>query len=140
MKKQESKKRRYALLVEEDIILCAFYSSILDGLKVDHRLAEHGRQGLEHYIAGHEEDTPFDLVISDVTMPNMEGKEMAQKIRNYESANNLSRCGLYAIISDEHDLTELECLDYGFDDYIRKHSSAKDIQRIVQRHYLRSKT
>ncbi len=65
------------LLVEDEAMVRAVAQRALErqGYKVT--TANDGEEGLEHL----REDDPFDLVISDVVMPNMDGPKMAQHIR-----------------------------------------------------------
>ncbi len=55
-----------------------------DGHAVD--LAEDGSAGLDAFAAAHASGRPFDLVITDLGMPHMDGEEVARRIKAISAA------------------------------------------------------
>ena len=120
------------LVVDDCPKFRSLYSIILSRFDIDYTLAEHGRQGLEQYIRSCDQGKRFDVVLSDITMPYMDGKEMALKIRDYERKQGIEGSALYAISSNS--LTKEDCKQYGFDDFIEKMLFYKGVNQIMNQH------
>jgi two-component system chemotaxis sensor kinase CheA len=72
------------LLVEDSIIIRTQMQRLLKGSGYDVTVAEDGLQGLQKV-----QTQDFDLILSDVEMPNMNGFEMTAKIREQEKYSRL---------------------------------------------------
>lgn len=103
--------RPLLLVVEDDEEIREFIQS---ELKEDYRIdgAPDGAVALE--IATHR--IP-DLIISDVMMPEMDGKELCRRIKANESTSHIPVIMLTALKSERH---ELEGLEIGANDYLAK--------------------
>jgi two-component system cell cycle sensor histidine kinase/response regulator CckA len=66
------------LLVEDETALRGLMRRILERNGYNVLEAEHGAQALERYAL---HDGPIDLVVSDIVMPTMGGREMAERMR-----------------------------------------------------------
>ncbi|MDO5145692.1 MAG: diguanylate cyclase [Eubacteriales bacterium] len=71
-----------------------------------------GRQALKFL----ERKTP-DLILLDVNMPEMDGKETLKEIRRQE---HLKKIPIIFLTADNSTETEVECLELGADDYIAR--------------------
>ncbi|HET6558690.1 MAG TPA: two-component regulator propeller domain-containing protein [Prolixibacteraceae bacterium] len=111
--------RALILIVEDNQDLVMFISDILKG-DFDLLTANNGKTGLElamEYIP--------DLIVSDIMMPDMNGLEMCQHIRNNERTNHVPLVLLTARSTEEH---QVEGLFAGADDYIMKPFHPKNLQ------------
>ncbi len=64
-----------------------------------------------------DEGNPVDLIIADLNMPNLSGKEFLQTLR----ASNFYKNIPVVILSAENDSNErIDCLNKGADDFIEK--------------------
>lgn len=71
------------LVVEDDEDLCSQYKEILELKNHDVAIAVNGIEGVEKFQAQQSLDperTPFDVVVLDYMMPEMDGMEVAKKI------------------------------------------------------------
>ena len=77
------------LIVDDD----QFSSRILEGLLSRHgacSVAANGQEALAMFQQGHEAKSPFDLIMMDIMMPEINGLQVVQSIRENEAAMNLS--------------------------------------------------
>lgn len=81
-----------------------------------------------------EQPDSFDLVITDMTMPNLTGAQLAQKIMKIKPATRLILCTGFSEIIDEE-----KAKVYGFREYITKPVLRRDLANAVRR-VLDSKT
>ena len=90
-------------MIDDDPNIRSILSRLLGGLGYDVEVAEDGEKGIKVF----DEMGDFDLVISDIQMPNMDGNEVARYIRNSDKSATL----LIAITGFPGDLHE-EMFDY----------------------------
>jgi len=100
------------LVVEDSPFFLNQVVSFLSGIGYNPLTATDGRKGLE--ILDREK---IDMVLTDIEMPNMDGLEMARKIRGDERFKNLP---IIAVTSLAGDAAEKEGLDAGINDYLVK--------------------
>ena len=76
-----------------------------------------------------------DLILLDIAMPIMDGKETLKKIKSNPEWSNIP---VIFLTSDESPETEAECLRLGAEDYIRKPFVSKvmksRIERVISMH------
>ncbi len=72
------------LVVDDEPNLRDIYQAFLFKLDVDSSTAENGKKALD-IIAN---DDGFDLIITDIDMPEMNGIEMAQKLNGSKNSNH----------------------------------------------------
>jgi len=70
------------LCVDDEPLLREMMSEILAGQKHFVTAADGGRSGLGQFEYAQKEGKPFDVVITDLGMPDMDGRELAQKIKD----------------------------------------------------------
>jgi CheY-like chemotaxis protein len=97
--------------------------------KEGHTVTE-ARTGLEA-IALYEQ-RPFDLIVMDLQMPDMDGFEATAEIRERESATGdhipIVALTAHAIKGDRE-----RCLDAGMDDYLSKPVRPDDLRAAIRR-------
>jgi two-component system chemotaxis response regulator CheY len=76
-----------ALIVEDEFLSRKVLRSFLMTLfEVD--IVVNGREAVEAFKMGHGEGRPYDLILMDIMMPEVDGIEALQKIRDLETDNN----------------------------------------------------
>jgi CheY-like chemotaxis protein len=101
------------LVVEDDVRNIFALSRVFEprGAKVD--IARNGKEALEHMRGG----APFDLVLMDIMMPEMDGLEATRQIRAMPEQTGVPIIALTAkAMADDRD----QCLAAGANDYIAK--------------------
>lgn len=104
------------LLVEDNEELLSMLEDIFSPM-YEVYLAHNGREGLEMA-----RQIQPDLIVSDVMMPEMSGKEMCYKIKNNVELSHISVVLLTALTSSEY---MVEGFMFGADDYITKPFNVK---------------
>lgn len=99
------------LLVDDDYMNCILAEhSLVQEYKVD--VTYSGKEALAYL----EKETP-DLILMDIEMPEMDGKEVVRRIKENESWVNIP---VIYLTADSNPMTEAECLSFGADDFITK--------------------
>ncbi len=78
-------------------------------------LASNGKEAVEIL-----KDKSFDLILMDVQMPEMDGIEATQCIRNKEAEENLEYTPIIAMTAHSMKGDMESCIDAGMDDYLSK--------------------
>jgi signal transduction histidine kinase/DNA-binding response OmpR family regulator len=102
------------LVAEDNEVNQLVFSQILEGLKLNHRLADNGRTAVEMFRAHNPR-----IVLMDVSMPEMNGLDAARAIREIEAGTGrhtpIIGVTAHALKGDRE-----ECLAAGMDDYMSK--------------------
>ena len=76
-------------------------------------------------------EQPFDLILMDVQMPRMDGREATRQIRKLSGpASRVRIIGLSAHAGKEH---RANCLAAGMDDYLAKPIRSADLQQVIEK-------
>ena len=79
-----NKNKTKILLVEDSIIIRTQMQRLLKGVGYNVTIAENGAMGLQKVL-----EQEFDIVLSDVEMPQMSGLEMTANIRKHNKYDRL---------------------------------------------------
>jgi len=102
------------------------------GYQVD--LAENGKQAVDAY-----KRKQYDLILMDIQMPEMDGHEATEAIRNIESkvgqvgGTEATRVPIIAMTAHALKGYRKKCLESGMDDYITKPLRKTDILKMVDK-------
>jgi signal transduction histidine kinase/CheY-like chemotaxis protein len=113
--REEAKPLRHlrVLVAEDNPVSQEVMRHLLEGLGCQVELACDGRQALEAF-----ERTPFNIVLLDCQMPEVDGYEVASEIRQREGARQ--RTPLVALTASAMESDHQHCLAVGMDDYLTK--------------------
>lgn len=76
------------LVVDDDQVGRMLISQYLEGI-AECTLATDGSEAVKAFTAAHENGTPFDLIILDIIMPNMDGHTAGKEIRRIEKERGI---------------------------------------------------
>lgn len=77
------------LVVEDDFASRLFVQKVLSAYGEVH-IAVNGKEAVEAFQMALDEDSPYDLVCMDLKMPEMDGHEAIQEIKELERAAHIS--------------------------------------------------
>jgi CheY-like chemotaxis protein/predicted Ser/Thr protein kinase len=100
------------LVVDDDEAPRRALSRLLQRLGYDVTVAEHGRQALE--IA---ERQPLDLIVTDITMPEMDGYELLARLKAHERTRHIPVI-VVSGVDDVHSV--VRCIEQGAEDHLTK--------------------
>ena len=92
--------------------------------------AMHGQEGLDRW----QDSEQFSLVITDCTMPEMDGFEMTRAIRNLERLQRRSPIPILGLTAMSGAEVKRDCLNAGMNDCLTKPLSSNDLHRLIARY------
>lgn len=110
------------LLVEDNHVNQQLMTALLKKFNINYDIAENGQEALDAY-----KKHPYDLILMDINMPIMGGKESIQLIRLHESNNQLERSNIIALTANVMESDIQEYSELGFDGHLGK---PLDIQKL----------
>jgi signal transduction histidine kinase len=97
------------------------------GHEVD--IANNGKEAVEKFRQG-----DYDLIFMDVHMPEMDGVEACQKIREIENKNgSIKKIPIIAMTANTSDEERKKYLEAGMDDYIGKPFKQTELEKIFKK-------
>ncbi|WP_186294005.1 PAS domain-containing hybrid sensor histidine kinase/response regulator [Bradyrhizobium guangdongense] len=108
------------LVAEDNEINALLMRSLLT--KLGHRvvIATHGEAALESWQAARSAGTPYDLVLMDIQMPQLDGIEAAKRIRTHEAAQAARRTPILALTANTLVEDRYACFEAGMDGFLIK--------------------
>ncbi len=107
--------RRRVLVAEDNEVNQLVVEQMLDGLNISLMITNNGREALETF-----ETQGADVILMDVSMPEMDGFEATRSIRSLEARNGLKRTPVIALTAHVMENDRKRCTDAGMDDYLPK--------------------
>ncbi len=80
-------------------------------------------------------DAVFDLVSTDVVMPNMDGYELTRRLRTLDAYRDVP---IIMVTSKDERIDRIRGFDAGVDAYLNKPTDAAELIRIIRRHLRRN--
>ncbi|MBA4800785.1 MULTISPECIES: response regulator [Euryhalocaulis] len=100
------------LVVEDNLINQIVMEGLLKTFGHDAVLVDNGREAVQL-----SSDSAFDLILMDLHMPEMDGYETTEEIRNRESNGQTP---IIAVTADALSGTKERCFEAGMDGYVTK--------------------
>ncbi|MDI1229497.1 MAG: ATP-binding protein [bacterium] len=108
-------RQKRVLIVDDYEGNIVILSYLLDGMKCPYDISRTGKEGLDKWL-----ETPYDLVLMDVQMPEMDGFTATREIRRIEKERGGLRTPIigmtaHALVGDKE-----QCIQAGMDLYLPK--------------------
>ena len=121
--KPEARRIENILLVEDNEINLEIMQSQLVSLGYQVDTAVNGKDALAKY-----QKKTYDVILTDIEMPEMNGYELTKKIRRLEKTTDKATA-IFAITASDYDLTEGRAKSLGFNDYMLKPLDVEVLKR-----------
>ena len=115
------------LLVDDEPVLAMAIKGLLERLGYEVDFRANGLEALEA-IRSHHEHNPYDLVITDMTMPHLTGIELAGEILKLEPHPLVVLCSGFSEKVDA-----IKARDLGFNGFFEKPIVMRDLAEMVRR-------
>jgi CheY-like chemotaxis protein/nitrogen-specific signal transduction histidine kinase len=115
------------LLAEDNEINRIFAIELLQRLGFQPEVAANGHEVLERMAA-----TPFDIVLMDCLMPELDGYEATRLLRQRESGTG-RRAWVVALTANAMKEDRARCLEAGMDDYLSKPFQREALRLVLDR-------
>lgn len=117
------------LIIEDDPSIANLQKDYLEINQMTALIEHDGKKGLETALA-----QPFDLIIIDIMLPNMDGFEICKQIRQQKQTP------IMIVSAKKEDIDKIRGLGLGADDYMIKPFSPSEMVARVQAHIKRHQT
>lgn len=108
------------LVAEDNEINALLMRSLLT--KLGHRvvIAVHGEAALESWLAASSAGTPYDLVLMDIQMPQLDGIETTKRIRAHEAVTGRQHTPILALTANTLAEDRYACFEAGMNGFLIK--------------------
>ena len=131
VKEVPKKKKSYKgkiLIAEDNFANQELIKYILEDFGLDFTIKENGFEALEEYKKNN-----YNLILSDINMPIMDGIEAFKQIRLYEKENNLDTTPIIAITANAVKGDKEKFISIGMDDYLSKPINAQELKIVIEK-------
>jgi len=108
------------LVAEDNDINALLARALLHRLGHRPTVARHGAAAVECFLAAANSGSPYDLVLMDVHMPELDGLEATRRIRSGEASLGLRPTRIVALTANAFGEDREACLAAGMDDFLVK--------------------
>ena len=123
----ENKELTRVLVVDDYIVNLELTKEILESLQCEVDTAENGEIALNL-----EADNPYDIILMDIQMPDMDGYEVTRKIRKREDGKK--HTPIIAVTANTSSGEQDNCLKAGMDGFVQKPIRSRDLENILKKH------
>ena len=111
------------LIAEDNEVNQMFVHHAMDEFDYKYKLVENGKLAVEKWKL-----LKPKLILMDISMPELNGYEATQTIRDLEKAGGLERTPIIAVTAHAMKSDKQKCLDAGMDDYLSKPLSVSKLR------------
>ncbi len=108
------------LVAEDNEINALLMRSLLTRLGHHAVIATNGAEALESWLAAKSAGTPYDLVLMDIQMPELDGIEATKRIRTSEAGEPGRRTPILALTANTLVEDRYACFEAGMDGFLIK--------------------
>ncbi|HET8706668.1 MAG TPA: response regulator, partial [Pseudomonadales bacterium] len=117
------------LVVEDNHVNSIVIAGFLKKLKIRPNVVDNGQAALDAVFAA---DTPFDLILMDCEMPEMDGYLATEKIREWERTHGKKRIPICALSAHAMESYKDKCFVSGMDEFLSKPINFEQLRATLQ--------
>ncbi|SMF53675.1 ATP-binding protein [Pseudobacteriovorax antillogorgiicola] len=117
------------LLVEDNEMNRQVMTALMETLGYQMEIAEDGNIGVERFQA----NGPYDIVLMDLQMPNMDGFEAATSIRKFEKDHHLNSTPIITMTANALEKEKKRSQEVGMNDYLTKPVTVDSVEHILKK-------
>jgi PAS domain S-box-containing protein len=119
-----------ALLIEDDKVARWVANNILEAAGVEVEIVDTAEEGFKRVM-----DKSYDLIITDIALPGMNGDQFAELMRFWERMTNHDRTPIIGLsaYSKQHRLAKFA----GMDEFLEKPLDQPKVKRIMDRYFVK---
>ncbi|HJL46731.1 MAG TPA: response regulator, partial [Polyangiaceae bacterium LLY-WYZ-15_(1-7)] len=124
----DTRERAWVLLAEDDPDNRGLLRRLLEreGCRVD--VAPHGELALERVRRRR-----YDLILTDVQMPRLDGPGLARAVRAWEAEEGLERTPIVAVTAHALEAWRRRCAEAGMDEFVAKPVRTERLRAVLER-------
>ena len=108
------------LVAEDNEINALLMRSLLTRLGHHAVITTNGEEALESWLAAKSAGTPYDLVLMDIQMPQLDGIETTKRIRSLEAGQSVRQTPILALTANTLVEDRYACFEAGMDGFLIK--------------------
>ncbi len=116
------------LLVEDKVMNQKLGRAILEAMGWHVVIADNGKKAIEYFLQEH-----VDVILMDISMPEMDGMEATQRIRSIERETGRKKTPIVAMTANVMEGDREKYLQIGMDDYLSKPINREQLYEMIQR-------
>ncbi len=117
------------LLVEDNLSNQRVARMMLEAMRCKVNIVSHGNDAIE--TLQRETDAPYDLILMDIGLPDINGMEITQMIR--EKSPEMAKIPVVAMTAHVTDQDIKNCFDAGMDDVLTKPIMQDELFNMIKR-------
>jgi len=119
------------LIAEDNEINALLTRTLLERMGHQPTVARDGAAAVEAYLAARSANAPYDLVLMDVHMPDVDGIEATRRIRAAETEAGAARTPIVALTANAFGEDREACTAAGMDDFLVKPLDRERLREVV---------
>jgi signal transduction histidine kinase/CheY-like chemotaxis protein len=121
-------KQASLLYVEDSAVNRQVFQMYCDLFDINLITAKNGNDGLNRF-----KSRKFDALVVDCYMPKMNGYELVEKIREWESKMDTGHIPIFALTADASTRNQNKCFESGFDEFLTKPYTKATFRYLIDR-------
>ncbi len=132
---QQVLEQKHLLIAEDNAVNQMVIIGMLKRLGITADVANHGKEALALY---QQKPRHYHLVLMDCEMPEMDGYQATQQIRQWEQTHNMPPVNIVALTAHAMRDQQQRCLNAGMDDFLTKPLAFERLKQMLMQLFWRA--
>ncbi|HET8705875.1 MAG TPA: ATP-binding protein, partial [Pseudomonadales bacterium] len=121
------------LVVDDNHVNSLVVTGYLKKLHIHPTAVDSGQSALDKVFSA---ETPYDLILMDCEMPDMDGYVATERIREWERIQGKPRTPICALSAHAMESYKTKCFSAGMDDFLSKPINIEKLSQTLAQHYI----